>query len=71
MTGSIPMRPTPVCQSLANVAGSYATLLAALGFPFTKNWPVTPSTSGEDARWIELRAPCAGVFRRRWVRCGR
>jgi hypothetical protein len=54
MTGSIPTRPTLVCQSLAKMAGSLWGPIGGLGLPFTKNWPVTPSTSGEDARWIEL-----------------
>src|SRR5207247_9448572 len=26
--------------------------------------PVTPSMSGEDAKWIEVWARCAGVFRK-------
>jgi hypothetical protein len=37
-------------QSLRVMSVSYATLLAVLGLQLTKNWPVTPSMSGEEAR---------------------
>src|SRR5439155_14676812 len=40
IAGFIPTRSALVCQSLAIAAGSYATLLAVLGFPLTKNLPV-------------------------------
>jgi len=45
----IPTRSALACQSLALIAESSATLLAVLTFLLAKNWPVTPSVSGEKA----------------------
>jgi hypothetical protein len=50
VAGVMPTRSALTCQSLAVMSVSSATLLAVLGLRLAKNWPVTPSMPGDDAR---------------------
>ena len=51
------------CQRRPAAAGSLATLEVLASRHFTKYLPVTPSTSGEDARYTDVSAPWAGLLK--------
>ena len=57
-----PAGPVQACHGRAAAAVSREALLEAWGLRPAKYRPVTPSTSGEEARQIGVSAPWAGVF---------
>src|SRR5664280_1755037 len=48
-------------HNLAAAASSRAAAEGVLGLHLTKYQPVTSVTSGDDARYTDVRAPCSGV----------
>src|SRR6266516_4225307 len=62
ITGVTPTRAALTFHSLAVISVSKAILLGLLLLRLAKNWPVTPSMFGEEARKMDVRAPCDGVF---------
>ena len=55
-----PVKSSQIFHNRFAVASSNDIGFAVTSFWFAKYFPVIPSTSGEDAKWIEVLAPFSG-----------